>query len=224
MRLATAVMMVAIGATVIAQEGATVVPAAYTVAFENQWVKVTRVRYEPKQQLAAHTHTPNAAAYVYLNDGPPVTFTHVGGKPATRAATKAGTFRVYRGLEEVHTVQNTGDAPSEFLRIELKTAPIEMGTFFGKFARPAAPSSEPVVHFNHAQVRISRVWLQPGQESGVTAAAEPVLVVALGSIDGLKAGDTRWVDASATATFKNSGGAAVDLLRFDLKSQPRSTR
>jgi hypothetical protein len=224
MKLATAVMMVTIGATVIAQEGATLVPAAYKVAFENPWVKVTRVRYEPKQQLPAHTHTPNAAAYVYLNDGPPVTFTHVGGKPATRAATKAGTFRVYRGLNEVHTVQNTGDAPSEFLRVELKTSPLEMGTFFGKFDRPAAPAGEPVVHFNHAQVRISRVWVQPGQEISVTAAAEPALVVSLGPLEGLKAGDTRWIDASATAKLKNAGAAAVDLLRFDLKSQPRTTR
>jgi hypothetical protein len=224
MKLVTIVLSVAIGATAIAQEGAAVVPDAYKVRFENDWVKVTAVRYEPKQQLPPHAHTPNASAYVYLNDGPPVTFTHVGGKPATRAATKAGAFRVYRGLEEIHSVQNTGDAPSEFLRVELKTSPLELGTFFGKFERPATTTSEPVIHFNHAQVRVSRVWLQPGQETAIAAGSEPALVVALGALDGLKPGDTRWIDASATARMKNSGKTAVDLLRFDLRSRPRSTR
>ena len=38
------------------------------------------VRYEPMQKLAGHAHTPNPSAYVYLNDGPPVRFTHIGGK------------------------------------------------------------------------------------------------------------------------------------------------
>ena len=221
--LAALALSIGLGAVIGGQEGAATLPANYKVQFENAWVKVTSVRYEPKQKLPGHTHTPNAAAYVYLNDGPPVIFTHVGGKPATRPATKAGAFRVYRGLEEVHEVENTGQAPSEFLRVEFKTTPIEPATFYGKFERPA-PSAEPVVHFNHPQLRVTRLWLQPGQDVQVAAGAEPALVVALGSGMGLHAGETRWVDATTTTRFTNSAAAPADLLRFDLRSRPRNTR
>jgi hypothetical protein len=223
-RIAVAVMVAAVGVGVAAQEGAATLPKNYKVTFENAWVKVTSVRYEGKQKLPGHTHTPNPAAYVYLNDGPPVIFTHVGGKPATRAATKAGAFRVYRGLEEVHEVENTGAAPSEFLRVELKTAPTEPGSFYGKFERPAAPSTEPVVHFNHSQLRVSRLWIQPGQELAVTTATEPALIVGLQSGAGLRVGDTRFVAPSSTERLRNAGTSAIDVLRFDLRTQPRGTR
>src|SRR5688572_32368542 len=120
---------------VSAQEGTVTLPRNYKVQFENAWVKVTAVRYGPNEKLPGHAHTPNPAAYVYLNDGPPVIFRHVGGSAATRAATTAGTVRVYRGLEEVHEVENTGNAPSEFLRVEFKTAGLSPDTLRGKFAR-----------------------------------------------------------------------------------------
>jgi hypothetical protein len=222
--LMAAVAAVVLGTATSAQEGSVVVPSNYKVTFENAWVKVTSVRYEPRQRLAPHTHTPNAAAYVYLNDGPPVIFQHVGGKAATRPATKAGTFRVYRGLDEVHEVENTGDAPSEFLRIELKTATADQGMFWGKQDRPAAPSTEPVVQFNHAQLRISRLWVLPAQEVQWTAATEPALVVALGAGTALKPGETRWLDAASSVRLKNTAAAPVDLLRFDLRTRPRETR
>jgi len=224
MRIVSALMVVMFGAGLAAQEGAATLPANYKVQFENPWVKVTAVRYEPRQKLPGHTHTPNPAAYVYLNDGPPVIFSHVGGKAATRAATRAGAFRVYRGLVEVHEVENTGDAPSEFLRIELKTTPVEPGSFFGKFERPAAPTADPVVHLNHPQLRVSRVWITPGQELSVTATEEPALVIALSPGAGLRTGETRWVAASTTERFKNTSATHVDLLRFDLRTQPKGTR
>jgi hypothetical protein len=224
MRIASALMVVLFGVSLAAQEGAATLPANYKVTFENAWVKVTSVRYEPKQKLPGHTHTPNPVAYVYLNDGPPVIFSHVGGKPATRAATKAGAFRVYRGLEEVHEVENTGTAPSEFLRVELKTAGLEPGSFYGKFERPASPSADPVVHFNHSQLRVTRLWIQPGQELAIAATTEPALVVALAPGTGLRTGETRWVAPSSTERFKNTGTSPIDVLRFDLRTQPRATR
>jgi len=74
-----------------------------------------------------------------------VLFKHVGGKGtvAKRPETKAGAFRVYRGLVEIHEVENTVDVPSEFLRIEVKTESLEPATFRGKLERPsgAAPTS-----------------------------------------------------------------------------------
>ena len=226
MRIVASVFMLMSAGVLGAQEGARTLPNNYQVQFENAWVKVTSVRYGPRQKLAPHTHTPHAAAYVYLNDGPPVIFRHVGGKgvAATRPATKAGAFRVYRGLEEVHEVENTGDSPSEFLRVELKTAPLQPGSFFGKFERPATPSAEPVAHFNHPQVMISRVWIAPNHDVAITATTQPVLVVALASGTALARGETMWLDASGQVRLRNASAAAIDVLRFDLKTGPQPTR
>lgn len=201
-------------------------PANYQLQFENAWVRVTDVRYGPLEKVGAHAHTPYPSAYVYLNDGPPVVFRHVGGKAiaATRPATKAGAFRVYMGLEEIHEAENTGTAPSEFLRVEFKTAALEPKTFFGKFERPAAPSADPITHFNHAQVRISRVWMSPGQTIEIAAAHDPVMVIALAPGAGLRAGATRWIDASKRERFTNSSPAPIDLLRIDFKTRPVETR
>jgi len=199
-------------------------PHNYRVRFENDWVKVTAVRYEPKETIAGHAHTPNPSAYVYLNDGPPVVFKHVGGKPASRPATKAGAFRLYKGLEEIHEVENTGDAPSEFLRVELKTVPVDQAMFWGKHERPAMASREPVVHFNHSQLRVSRLWLQPQQQIDVATTSDPALIIALADGAGLRRGETRWIDAASSSRFKNASPAAIDLLRFDFRTRPRDTR
>lgn len=223
MKVIAALMSVVFGAAVVAQEAAPL-PANYTVQFENAWVKVTSVRYAPREKVAPHAHTPYPSAYVYLNDGPPVVFSHVGGKPATRAATKAGAFRIYRGLDEEHEAQNTGDVASEFLRVELKTAPAEPGSFFGKYERPATAAAEPIVHFNHPQVRISRVWIPAGQDAQIATAAEPALVIGLAAGGGLRTGEARWVDASSKTTLTNLSATAVDVLRFDFRTRPRDTR
>jgi hypothetical protein len=206
--------------------GAQALPSNYKLQFENAWVRVTEVRYAPLEKVAAHSHTPYPSAYVYLNDGPPVIFKHVGGKgmAATRAATKAGAFRVYKGLEEIHEAENTGNAPSEFLRVELKTAPLEPAKFFGKFKRPASPSAGAVMHFNHPQVRVSRVWIAPGQSIEIAAAGEPVLMIALAAGAGLDTGESKWLESSASARFTNGSSAPIDLLRFDFKTRPVETR
>lgn len=217
--LGVAVMMLmAVGAG--AQEGAATLPRNYKVQLENEWVKVTAVRYGPNEKLPGHTHTPNPAAYVYLNDGGPVIFRHVGGPSATRPATKAGAFRVYRGLVEVHEVENTTAVPSEFLRVELKTEGRDPAAFRGKFERPAAPSAEPVVHLDHPQARFSRVWVQAGQRATLTTGAEPALVIALAPGGGFTAGEARWVAPSSSIGLTNPGRAALDFLRIDLKTPP----
>lgn len=224
MRIVSVVALLVAGGIVL--DGAQGLPPNYKVRFENAWVRVTSVRYAPLEKVAPHSHTPFASAYVYLNDGPPVIFKHVGGKgmAATRAATKAGAFRVYKGLEEIHEVENTGTAPSEFLRVEVKTARVEPGSFFGKFERPAAPSADAVVHFNHPQVRISRLWVIPGQSIEIAAASDPALIIALANGAGLNVGETKWVEPSDGVRFANASTVPIDLLRFDFKTRPVETR
>ncbi len=216
MRAMCVVAMLAITVGVSAQEGTVTLPRNYRVQFENAWVKVTAVRYGPNEKLPGHTHTPNPSAYVYLNDGGPVIFRHVGGPAATRAATRAGAFRVYRGLEEVHEVENTASVPSEFLRVELKTEGKEPASLRGKFMRPDAPNNDAVVHLDHPQVRISRIWVNPGQRLSIGAAGEPALFIALTT------GQEQWLPAHGTSELSNVAGSPIDFLRFDLKTPPAS--
>lgn len=220
MRMIGILLAIAMTVGAAAQEGISTLPQNYRLQFENAWVKVTSVHYGPNEKLPGHTHTPFPSAYVYLNDGGPVIFRHVGGSAATRAATKAGAFRVYRGLVEVHEVENTTATPSEFLRVELKTEGPEPATFRGKFERPAAPMNAPMIHFDHAQVRISRIWVQPGQVLAIAADTQPALLIALAPGSGMTAGQERWVAPGQSTTLTNSGRAAIDLLRFDFKTRP----
>ena len=203
-------------------------PDAYKVQFENEWVRVTRVVYPPNAKLPGHAHTPLASAYVYLNDAGPVIFRHVGEKKfaATRPATKAGSFRVFRGLEEIHEVENTSDMPSEFLRIEFKTDPKDVKTLRGRFHRDALAGGETVktekVQFENDQIRVTRIVSPPGQAVQIrTSASEPALTIAL---TGPRIGQEQWIPPGVTHTFSSSGTSPIELLRFDLKTTPLPIR
>ena len=217
MKRTIAIGVLFLTATAAAQEGITTLPKNYTLQFENQWVKVTAVRYGPNERLPGHTHTPRPAAYVYLNDGGPVVFRHVGGPAATRPGTKAGTVRVYRGLDEVHEVENTTATPSEFLRVEFKTGVRDAATFRGKFDRPTAPSLSPVVHLDHPQVRLSRVWVAPGETLHIKGEADPSLLI---SLSPKSMGREVWISPGADVRLRNPDPAVSEYLRFQLKTPP----
>ena len=127
-----------------AQDPLVVLPDVYKLGFENEHVRVVRVRYEPHAKLPPHDHPKGPTAYVYLNDGGPVVFKHIGldyGE-ITRPATVAGGVRLARPVEEVHEVENPNDSPSEFLRVEFKTLSAEAGRIRGKFLPEPHPPDE----------------------------------------------------------------------------------
>jgi hypothetical protein len=127
-----------------AQDPLKVAPQAYKLEFENEWVMVTRVHYAPYEKIPEHYHTERSSAYVYLNDGGPIIFKHVNLPygDITRKETKAGSFRLYKGLKEVHTVENPTGVPSDFLRVEFKTEPVNDQSLRGKFYREQYPPGE----------------------------------------------------------------------------------
>jgi len=141
-----------------AQDPIKVAPQAYKLEFENEWVKVMRVNYGPNEKIPAHDHTELAAAYVYLNDGGPVIFKHIGLAygAVTRPATKAGSFRLYKAIKEVHEVENTSDLPSDFLRVEFKTRMVDEKTLRGRFHRESWPEGENYqkMQFEDEQIRV----------------------------------------------------------------------
>jgi hypothetical protein len=221
-----------------AQDPLKVAPQAYKLVFENEWVKVMRVHYGPHEKIPAHDHTERAAAYVYLNDGGPVIFKHIGLAygAVTRPATKAGSFRLYKAIKEVHEVENTSDLPSDFLRVEFKTQMVDEKTLRGRFHRESWPEGENYqkVQFEDEQIGITRLVCAPGKILDVPAGASgPALLIALAparlgvigpkgkaSKLNLGLGQTGWQPAGKQARLESPGGEPAELLRFEFKTGP----
>ncbi len=221
-----------------AQDPLKLLPQAYKLQFENDWVKVVRVHYAPREKLPAHEHTQTASAYVYLNDGGPVLFNHVAKifGPVTRNPTKAGSFRLSHAVQEVHEVENKSDLPSDFLRVGFKTEPLNERSLYGRFYRETYPAGENFqkVQFENEQIRITRLVCGPGKKLDVsTSSSEPTLLIALtpsrlkvnrtkGKSERLKLdlGQSRWIDLNKQEQLENAGGSAVEMLRFDFKTKP----
>ena len=206
---------------VFAQDAITTLPQNYRLQFENEWVRVTRVHYPSHAKLGPHGHTTFASAYVYLNDGGPVIFRHVGGHDtvATRLPTVAGGVRLFRGIDEVHEVENLSAQPSHFLRVEFKTHPgDDPRSLRGKFL-PIRDEPEVFqkVHFENAQLRVTRIFVPAGQVTDVTAAAYSTLLVWLTDP---WLGAVRWLARGQTERIVSSDSGFVEALGFELKTAP----
>jgi hypothetical protein len=236
--VASVVIISMLAITILAQDPLKTLPQNYKLEFENEWVKVVRVHYGAKEKIPAHDHTETGAAYVYLSDSGPVIFRHIGLSygAVTRAAVKAGTFRLYRAVKEVHEVENNNDTPSDFLRVEFKTEPINGNSLRGKFHREDVPAGENLVkvQFENEQIRASRLVIAPGKKAEIGASAtEPILLIALTPAKfkttdakkksaklNLQTGKAGWLAAGQQQQFENVGDSPAELLRFDLKTKP----
>ena len=118
-------ILLALAVLANAQQPYSTLPRNYALEFENAWVRVSRVKYSPGEKLPVHSHPSIPTIYVYLTDGGPIRFTHITPKVTiVRAEVKTGQVRFNRNARvETHETEYQGDAPSEYLRVELKTAP-----------------------------------------------------------------------------------------------------
>jgi hypothetical protein len=184
-------------------------------------------------KIPGHYHTERPAAYVYLNDSGPVIFKHTGlpYKDVTRAPTKAGGFRLYRSVKEVHAVENTSNLPSDFLRVEFKTEPVNENSLRGKFYREEYPAGENFrkVQFENEMVRITRIVIAPKKAiDPLAGGADPALVISLtpsrlkiaGKNSALEAGKTRFMKAGDGSAYENSGSSPAEVLLFEFKTKP----
>ena len=205
-----------------AVEDATVtLPDVYKLAFENDFIKVTRVHYQPHAKLPAHAHTALASAFVYLNNSGPVMFKHIGGDRGviTRQPTFAGGFRLFRAVPgEIHEVENPSALPSDFLRIEFKTNPVNPATLRGKFL-PEPTFDQPLqkVQFDNAQLRITRLFWPRGTSIELAGGPHPSLLVSLAEGE---MGRLQWLAVGEGTTLVNTTRPAMDALRFELKTAP----
>jgi hypothetical protein len=204
-------------AALIAQDAVKALPANYRIEFENDSVRVTRVHYGPYAKLPAHTHTSLPSAYVYLNDSGPVAFKHVGAEygAVTRPATVAGSFRLFRGIEEIHLVENLSAKPSDFLRVEFKTDPVDPRSLRGKFMPEPGDAATEKVEFENAQLRVTRLRAPAGRPIHIPAAAQPGVLI---SVTGPDAGKATWVPMGQVHTVTAASATRSEVLRFELKT------
>lgn len=210
-------------------------PRAYQPEFENARVRVTRVRYAPREKISSHDHPENPTVYVYLRDSGPVRFTHLGEESftLTRPAVRAGGFRLSRGAKETHSVESLTDQPTEFLRVELKGLDLTRQYFRGRFPpepRAARRRALQKVRYEDRQVRITRVTCAarrpcPGLSGGTAAALLVALTPAwLGSAGAgaevtLALGQTVWSEAGAAPPFANASDRPAEFLKIELKAE-----
>ena len=220
----TCVLVLGMTITANAQDPVATLPENYEREFENDYVRVTRVFYPAHAKLPAHSHTSLASAYVYLNDSGLVSFKHVGAEygAVTRPPTVARAFRLYRGVEETHEVENLSDRPSEFLRVEFKTDPVDPRSLRGKFLpNPEPGSTSHNLQFENAQVRISRIRWSHGGSAQLAASSHPSLLVSLA--DG-EMGRVRWLPEGQSGELNNTSPLPGEALRIEFKTKPIDTR
>jgi quercetin dioxygenase-like cupin family protein len=98
----------------IAEDAVTADPEHYTVEFENDKVRVIRIKYGPGEKSVMHTHGPNVS--VFLTEGS-VRFTYPDGTSEEQSS-EVG-VAVWADSEE-HLPENVGDGPIEVVLVELK--------------------------------------------------------------------------------------------------------
>jgi hypothetical protein len=218
------------GGSLLAQDPTTTLPRNYQNIFENQAVAVIHAHYEPHEKIPLHDHSKFPTIYVYLSDSGPVLFSHVEAHPfsVVRTPLKTGAYRVSPGRIERHTVENQGDIPTDFLRVELKELPI--GHFTSEF-RAAAPSdlsrNADSIEFKNADLQTERIVCVAGSACEIKAANWPSLVIAFTPVQlakgpaaaqPLKAGAVQWMDAGESLSLSADSSAPGHVLRILLPS------
>jgi hypothetical protein len=110
----------------IGQDPFQVAPDDYKLEFENEYVRLVRVTYGPHQKSPEHDHPGSPTVYVYTTDGDRMRIVHDGDEPVIRPVVRVGQIRFSKGMPEHHTMENLGDKRSEYIRVELKTKPVDL--------------------------------------------------------------------------------------------------
>ena len=100
--------------TAIAEDAIDADPEHYTLEFENDKVRIIRIKYGPGEKSVMHTHGPNVAVFLTTNE---VRFTLPDGS-SVDASSEAGKTQ-WADAEE-HLPENLSDEPLEVVLVELK--------------------------------------------------------------------------------------------------------
>ena len=191
----------------MAQSPYTVCPKNYRLELENDWVRVSRAMFAAGDKLPVHDHPAHPTVFVYLTDGGPIRFTHIQPEfTAERPAVWEGGIRFHTGAKETHVVEYLGDAPSEYLRIELKTERPEKKS---QHVRMAPDDLRP---FENSQLRISRFLCASKRECA--RMEYPGLMVQLNDRT------VSWYETGSA--IKNESDEMARQIRIELKTKPFS--
>lgn len=115
--LVAALFLFVLSASAVAQDPVTVDGNHYKVEFENDQVRVLRIKVGPGEKSIMHQH-PNAVA-IFLTDVKGK-FSFPDGK-SEEVSSKAGDARWTPAI--THLPENVGDQPFEVILVELKSTP-----------------------------------------------------------------------------------------------------
>jgi len=194
-----------------------ILPHAYKLEFENDWVRVVRVHYDAKATLPEHEHPGGATVYLYLNASDGVLFTHDDGSaPVPRPPVRPGGIRIANTPLEYHSVANNAATPSDFIRILLKTE-VTRG-----IPPPNTRMQPGVMEYDHAMLHVSRLDVQPGTKTRIEATRFPKLRIAWvpGTAEWRMAGKdgVRFLDKGTTEEFEVTGTVPMQLVTIDLRT------
>jgi hypothetical protein len=194
----------------------------YRQIFDNAWAQGVHVGYPAHGKSPVHDHpsTPTIV-FVYVTDGGPLRFYHktgpenVMGLDFERPAVKAGAIRFAAGIAETHAVEYMGDTPMEYVRIELKTEPLDLPAKDVRLPPVVLDATKAALHsqFENGQLRILRVMCPAGQDCPASEhPGDPAVVV---TMSGAKRGQLEWSPVGVEH-------GPLEQVRVELKTKPVS--
>jgi hypothetical protein len=202
----------------LAQDPFEVAADHYHRVFENAWAQVARVTYGPHEKTQVHDHpsTPTVM-FIYLTDGAALRFYHktgeVMGLDFERPPVKAGGIRFAKGIPETHATEYTGAAPAEYMRIALKTVPLDAPEKDVRLPPLALDPDKSAMQtqFENGQVRIIRVMCAAGQSCPASEhPTDPAIVV---TMTGANRGQAEWSPSGVAQ-------GPLEQVRIELKTKP----
>lgn len=204
------------GSACVAQ---TPLPKNYKTVIDNADVLVQQVHYGPHETVPMHDHPAVTTVYVYLNDDKGFTIIHEGAEaPVHRPPSHAGAFRVSPGNLERHSIVNDSDAPSDFVRVELRKIPVHTLTQEFRGKAPTGPVMPGVkTEYSIPQLRVVRITCDEHVACDIPADSHPSVLVAIPDAALLAAGAKleRWIGANEH-TVIDKGSQAQQYVRIVL--------
>ena len=176
------------------------------IELENPFLRVVRVHYNPHEKTAEHDHPPTPTVYIYVTDGGRLKISHDDEPAVIRPVVKAGGIRFQKGVFERHAVEELDGVESQYIRLELKTQPVELPE---KDVRRAATDRTP---YESGMLRILRVTCAPHSTCAASEHPENPAVVVYGT-------KYAWLEPNAKPV-KNTSGEPMEQVRVELKTAP----
>jgi hypothetical protein len=177
------------------------------IELENAWVRIVRVHYDAHEETQYHDHPSTPTVYIYTTDGGRLRILHdEKEEPVIRPAVKANGIRFNRGAFEHHQVEEMDGVASEYIRLELKIAPVDLPE---KDVRRAPGDATP---YESGMLRILRVTCPANALCPASAHPEDPAVEVIGA-------KYLWM-APQAREYLNASNAPVSIVRVELKSKP----